>query len=82
MEFDAKQNMSLVAQTVPTAPEGEAAPEPLQVWVSVPSFYAEVISDDKEAAEGEILLSGAPARVSFARNMTPFDSARMNQWKS
>jgi len=52
-EHDSKQNMSLVTQETPPEPPsgGGEAPEPLQVWVSIPSFYAEALPEAGEEAE-------------------------------
>lgn len=59
-DHDPKQNMSLVTQTLPAATAGQTQPEALQVWVSVPSFYAEVLNEE---AEPEILLSDGATGV-------------------
>eukprot|EP00292_Cryptomonas_paramecium_P004873 CAMPEP_0113673478 /NCGR_PEP_ID=MMETSP0038_2-20120614/6882_1 /TAXON_ID=2898 /ORGANISM="Cryptomonas paramecium" /LENGTH=500 /DNA_ID=CAMNT_0000589945 /DNA_START=132 /DNA_END=1631 /DNA_ORIENTATION=+ /assembly_acc=CAM_ASM_000170 len=48
-EHDAKQNMSLVTQDPPPdAPDQD----PLQVWVSIPSFYAEALAPDDDKGGG------------------------------
>mmetsp|Transcript_22859 Transcript_22859/g.54262 ORF Transcript_22859/g.54262 Transcript_22859/m.54262 type:complete len:528 (-) Transcript_22859:190-1773(-) len=65
---DPKQNMSLVTQTLPPPAAGHAQPEPLQVWVSVPSFYAEVLSEDKDA---EISLTDGATGGLFNRAGAP-----------
>lgn len=65
---DPKQNMSLVTQTLPPPAAGHAQPEPLQVWVSVPSFYAEVLNEDKDA---EISLTDGATGGLFNRAGAP-----------
>jgi len=60
-EHDSKQNMSLVTQEMPPTGEGQDVQEPLQVWVSIPSFYAEVLSteEEKNSAGGAFAFSGS-----------------------
>uniref|UniRef100_A0A7S0H9A9 MYB transcription factor n=1 Tax=Hanusia phi TaxID=3032 RepID=A0A7S0H9A9_9CRYP len=58
-EYDVKQNMSLVTQDAQSASEAGDSVEPLQVWVSVPSFYAEVLTEDGKEQPSDInLLDG------------------------
>ncbi|EKX33233.1 hypothetical protein GUITHDRAFT_156116 [Guillardia theta CCMP2712] len=58
-EYDVKQNMSLVTQDAQAASEAGESVEPLQVWVSVPSFYAEVLTEDGKEQPSDInLLDG------------------------
>lgn len=44
-EHHVKDATSLVTEIVPDAGEGEQPQDPLQVWTSIPSFYAEVVPE-------------------------------------